>query len=423
MILDRSIAPGFQIPKEINFPTPQIRTLSNGVPIYFIPTPEIDAIRLEINTEADSLYKNSEKKLVPSFVLQMLMEGTKTKNASELDGFFDTYASEVEPSVGFEHQGLSLLTTKKHFNTVLPVFRELLTEAVFPEKELVKRKKQKALSISIHKEQNGHRASSLFRKALFGEDHPFGQIVEESDVDLFGREDLAEYYHNTLWTNPEIFLTGNIGEEVLNTISEAFENLPVRISSKIGHGVFINQYQSVKEEKEKSVQSSIRIGCHMIPKSHPDYHHLLIFNTILGGYFGCRLIKNIREDKGYTYGINSSLGGLKTSDYWIVMADVIKEFSDNVIDEVYHEIQSLQNVPVPIDEMETVRNYMVGKLLTQFSSSFDLIGRFKSIHQAGLDFSFFQDHLEHILNFNQQDILSVGQKYFKRENMVEIIVG
>ena len=423
MILDRSITPGFQIPKEISFPKPSIRTLSNGVPIYFIPTPEIDAIKLEINSDADSLYKNSDKKLVPSFALQMVMEGTKTKNAAELDDFFDTYATEVEPIMGFEHQGLSLLTTKKHFETVLPVFRELLTEAVFPEKELVKRKKQKALSISIHKEQNGHRASSLFRKVLFGEEHPFGQIAEESDVDLFEREDLAEYYQNELWTNPEIFLTGNIGENELNAIAQVFGNLPVRLTNKTPDGGFKNKYQVLREEKEKSVQSSIRIGCHMIPKTHPDYHSLLIFNTILGGYFGCRLIKNIREDKGYTYGINSSLGGLKTSDYWIVMADVIKEFSDKVIEEIYHEIETLQQIPVPVDEMETVRNYMVGKLLTQFSSSFDLIGRFKSIHQAGLDFSFFQEHLEHILNFNQEDIMAVGRKYFKRENMVEVIVG
>lgn len=423
MILDRSTAPGFQIPKEISFPTPLIRTLSNGVPIYFIPTPEIDAIKLEISTDAGLADENFDKKLVPSFTLQMVMEGTKTKNAAELDDFFDTYATEVEPLLGFEHQGLSLLTTKKHFNTVLPVFRELLTEAVFPEKELVKRKKQKALSISIHKEQNGHRASSLFRKALFGENHSFGQIAEETDVDLFGREDLEEYYHQKLWTNPEIFLTGNIGEEELNAIVNAFENLPVRLSPQSNSDPFNIPSHKIREEKEKSVQSSIRIGCHMISKTHPDYHHLLIFNTILGGYFGCRLIKNIREDKGYTYGISSSLGGLKTADYWIVMADVIKEYSEKVIEEVYHEIQTLQEVPVPVDEMETVRNYMVGKLLTQFSSSFDLIGRFKSIHQAGLDFSFFQSQLEHILSFNQEDIMAVGKKYFKQGNMVEIIVG
>lgn len=423
MNLDRSTAPEFQIPKEISFPKPSIRTLSNGVPIYFIPTPEIDAIKLEISSDLDSLDKNHIKKLVPSFALQMVMEGTKSKNAAELDDFFDTYATEVEPSVGFEHQGISLLTTKKHFNTVLPVFRELLTEAVFPEKELVKRKKQKALSISIHKEQNGHRASSLFRKALFGEHHPFGQIVEESDVDLFEREDLVEYYENDLWTNPEVFLTGNIGENELNAIAQALGNLPVRFTTKTRGDDFENHHDSVREEKEKSVQSSIRIGCHMIPKTHPDYHHLLIFNTILGGYFGCRLIKNIREDKGYTYGISSSLGGLKSADYWVVMADVIKEFSDKVIEEVYHEIDTLSRLPVPHDEMETVRNYMVGKLLTQFSSSFDLIGRFKSIHQAGLDFSFFQAQLDHILSFNQEDIMVVGKKYFNRKNMVEVTVG
>ncbi|WP_373495981.1 M16 family metallopeptidase [Aquiflexum sp.] len=423
MILDRSTAPEFQIPKEISFPTPVIRTLSNGVPIYFIPTPEIDAIKLEISAVAGLPDENFDKKLVPSFTLQMVMEGTKTKNAAELDDFFDTYATEVEPQLGFEHQGLSILTTKKHFKTVLPVFRDLLTEAVFPEKELVKRKKQKALSISIHKEQNGHRASSLFRKALFGENHLYGQIAEESDVDMFSREDLEEYYHKELWTNPEIFLTGNIEEDEMNIIIEAFENLPVRHTQLSDPEAFNIPSHKIREEKEKSVQSSIRIGCHMIPKTHPDYHYLLIFNTILGGYFGCRLIKNIREDKGYTYGISSSLGGLKTADYWAVMADVIKEFSDKVIEEVYLEIQKLQQEPVPSDEMETVRNYMVGKLLTQFSSGFDLIGRFKSIHQAGLDFSFYQAQLELILSFNQEDIMAVGNKYFKEENMVEVIVG
>jgi zinc protease len=146
-------------------------------------------------------------------------------------------------------------------------------------------------------------------------------------------------------------------------------------------------------------------------------------NTILGGYFGSRLIKNIREDKGHTYGIYSSIGGLRHTDYWVVMADVIKEHGEAVIEEVYKEIDKLKYEPVSAHELEVVRNYMVGKLLSQFSSGFELIGRFKSIHQAGLDFGFYQQHLEYILSATPEDIMEVSNKYLLREKMVEVIVG
>ncbi len=420
-MLDRSKAPDFKIPKSIEFPTPIQRTLPNGVHLYFIPTPQIDAVKLDISSTINEASKS--KLLVPYFALEMVTEGTLSKNAAELDDFFDTYASEVDTESGFENHGLSILTTKKHFDTVLPVFRELLTEAVFPEKELSKRKKQKALSIHINRDKNSHRASQLFRKALFGENHPFGQITEEKDVDLVQGEDLMGFYKKDLWTNSEIFLTGNLADSQLEDIIWEIGNIPITFFSNPPTGFQNQKHQRLTEEKEKSVQSSIRIGCHLIPKNHPDYFKLSLMNTILGGYFGSRLIKNIREDKGHTYGIYSSIGSLKQADYWVVMADVIKEHDEAVIEEVYKEIDKLKNEPITAAELEVVRNYMIGKLLSQFSSGFELIGRFKSIHQAGLDFGFFQQNLDYILQAKPEDIMEVANKYLHREKMVEVIVG
>lgn len=422
-ILDRSVAPGFIIPEHITFPVPQKRTLKNGVPLFFIPTPEINAIRLEINADTPAVLGKEEKKLAPYFTLHMLLEGTINRSAAELDDFFDTYASEVEIISTFEHQGLSLLTTKKHFAKVLPVFRELMTEAVFPEKELAKRKSQKSLSLSIMHEKTGSRASQLFRKELFGTSHPFGQITEEKDVDAISRDDLLDFYSQDLWANPEIFLTGNITDEELELLAEHLGSLPtIKSSVKLSH--FANKKQErFVELRQKSVQSSLRIGCHLIPKNHPDYFGIWAFNVFLGGYFGGRLIKNIREDKGHTYGIYSSIGSLKAADYWIVMADVIKEHSEEVIEEIYKEIDKLQHEKIPLEEVETVRNYLVGNLLSNFSSSFELISRFKTIHQSGLNLKFFEDQLEFIKTFNPEQMQEIGRKYFNREQMVEVIVG
>lgn len=424
MTLDRSKSPEFKIPEDIFLQNPSKRTLKNGVHLYFIPTPDIDAIRLEVNTDTQrSLLGLVDKKLTSFFTLNMIMEGTNKLSASELDDFFDHFASEVDVSSGFENNSIALLTTKKHFSEVLPVFRSLLTEATFPEKELAKRKSQKALNISLQREQNAARASQLFRKQLFGEDHPYGLISEESDVEIIERSDLVDYYQNSLWFNPEIFLTGNVDEVELNLIAEAMGSLQAIFTEK-EPPIFQNiSKPRAYEEKDKSLQSTIRIGCHLIPKCHPDYHALSVFNTILGGYFGSRLIKNIREEKGHTYGIYSSIGSLKNADYWVVMADVQKQYLEEVIIEIYKEIDLLKNKLVGIEELETVRNYMIGNFLSNFSSPFDLIGRFKSIHQAGLDHSFYKEKLDFIRRFTARDILEVGQKYFNRSDMIEVIVG
>jgi zinc protease len=422
MSVDRSKAPEYRIPEHISFPTPNKRTLSNGVPLYFIPTPEIDAIRLELNTDA-SRSGNDVKPLVSYFTLHSLMSGTKDKSAAQLDDFFDLYASEVEVSAGFEYNAISLLTTAKHFKRVLPVFRELLTEAVFPEKELDKKKTQKALSISLQREQNGAQASQLFRQQLFGEDHPFGFISREDDVANVDREDLVAYHTNSFWNNTEVFVSGNLKEEELNMIVACFETLPAK-SCVNNSSVFENkQRKRVYEERPKSLQSSIRLGCHLIPKSHPDYHGLSIFNTILGGYFGSRLIKNIREEKGLTYGIHSSIGSMKSADYLVIMADVIKANVDEVITEVYKEILKLQIGTTDAEEIETVRNYMIGNLLSHFSSPFELIGKFKSIHHAGLDFGFYEEQLAYIREFDMAKVMQIGSRYYNPENMIEIIVG
>ncbi len=423
MILDRSKAPEFRIPEDISLKQPTKRTLKNGVPLYFIPAPEIDAIKLEINSDSQKNGSIIEKKLAAYFTLHLTMDGTKNKSSAELDDFFDTYASEVEIVSNFEHNGLSLLTTKKHFAKVLPVFRELMTEAVFPEKELLKRKSQKTLSITIQKEQNGVRSSHLFRNQLFGPQHPYGQIATEKDVEEISREDLTEFYANSLWMNPEIFVTGNLDNDERDLIEKELESLPAVFVQTVSPHFKNTQQQRVHELRPKSLQCSLRIGCHLIPKTHPDYLALSVFNTILGGYFGSRLIKNIREEKGHTYGIYSSIGSLRNCDYWVVMADVQKQYVDEVIVEIYKELELLQTQLVPEGELEVVRNYMIGNFLSNFSSAFDLMERFKSIHQAGLDYGFYQDKLKFIRNFMAEDLLAVGHKYLNRETMVEVIVG
>jgi len=223
MTLDRTQAPDFKIPETITHTRPVKRILANGVPLFYIRTPHIDAVKIEVITTANNGLLMTDKALVPFFTLHMLIEGTKSLKSEQMDHFFDHYASEVDVVSNFEQSGLSLLTTKKHYSQVLPLFRSLFTEAVFPEKELAKRKSQKELSISLSREQNGARANQLYRKGLFGKDHPYGFIAEEADVRRIEREDLDHFYRNGFLVNPEIFVTGNLEDADLDEIEELFE--------------------------------------------------------------------------------------------------------------------------------------------------------------------------------------------------------
>lgn len=424
MILDRSKAPGYKVPEDFELLHPLEVTLANGAKFFYIATPGLNAVKIELLGKSQRGSLPLDHTLVSSFTLQLLQEGTTTMDSGEISNLLDFHASELHPILTFGHEGIGLLSTKSHFNQILPILTDLFTEAVFPETILAKKKSQMRLSLALEKEKTSSRAGQLFRKCLFGAAHPYGVQIEERHVDIITPSLLDFYYKNQLWQNLEIFVTGNFDGEELLFLQNQLAKLPNRTVSDPILLPDANSVQNLHEPRENAVQSSIRIGKLSIPKSHPDFIALSIFNTILGGYFGSRLIKNIREDKGHTYGIQSSLAEIGGLNYWEVSADVQKAYYLDVIKEIYHEIGVLCTVPIDKDELEVVRNYMIGQMLKQFSSSFDLMDRFRAAHHSQLTLDYYQKKLDFLKSFTAKDILEVGQRYFSdRSSFVEVVVG
>ncbi len=423
MHLDRSKAPDFVIPADFELTSPQLIELKGGRSLYFIPTPGLDAVKLEVLGKSQRLSLPLEKSLVPSFTLQMLTEGTIALSEADLSEFFDFHATEVHPMITYSHEGLSLLTTKKHFSEVLPVFASLFDQATFPDEGLEKRKAQRKLSIKFEREKSASRASSLFRKALFGENHPYGHEITEAHVDQITRRELSEYYQNSLWTNTEFFLCGNLSQQELQQTAALLAGFPGHMEKDQPFLPSALTTSKVIEDRADALQSSIRMGGWSIAKDHPDFFALSVFNTVLGGYFGSRLIKNIREDKGHTYGISSSLAEIGNINYWVIGADVQKSQREMVVDEIYKEIQLLTTEAISEEELEVLRNYLIGQMLGRFSSSFDLMDRFRSVHHSGLDFGFYRRKLAFLRTFTASDIIQIGEKYFSNPPFIEVLVG
>jgi predicted Zn-dependent peptidase len=180
---------------------------------------------------------------------------------------------------------------------------------------------------------------------------------------------------------------------------------------------------SVKKEKKDAVQTSIRIGKKLFTRNHPDYLKFTVLNETLGGYFGSRLMKNIREEKGLTYGISSQIAPMLQEGYFVIGTDVKKELASKALEEIYNELEKLQNEPVGDEELQTVKNYMIGSYSNSITTPFSLANKFKTLHFNGLSYDYYDNYMTAIQKVNAKDLMQMAKKYFDRTSFTEVLVG
>jgi zinc protease len=165
------------------------------------------------------------------------------------------------------------------------------------------------------------------------------------------------------------------------------------------------------------------VGKFWVPKSHPDFHALSVLVTILGGYFGSRLMANIREEKGYTYGIGSFVLSLKHVSYLVISTEVGNEYVELTLKEIAIEMKKLQTEPVSENELETVKSYLLGEFLRDFDGPFALSGSFKAINDFDLDYSFYDRYLTVLRNLTSGELMQLAQQYLNPEDFYTVVAG
>jgi len=299
-MLDRSVAPGFEKITTVDFPKVKSVSTSKGIPIHYINAGVQPVCKIEILFHSG---KRLETKPGMSFVtFKMIAEGTKRYSSAELADLIDNTGSYLEIDPGTEFSSLELHFLRDKAEKVIPVLFEMISNPLFPEAELQKQKKIIRQNIAIELERNDIIATRKFREIIFGKDNPHGYSINPEDIENIERTDLDQFFNGKIKRNPiEIFISGMVDDSLLELIEQqsshadydlkANSRAPIQVVPNIG---------KVHIDREEKNQTSIRIGKLAIPKTHPDYIKLLGTNEILGGYFGSRLMQNIREDKGRT---------------------------------------------------------------------------------------------------------------------------
>ena len=424
MIIDRTQSPAYQSIQEVRLPTVQTQTLENGMLLHTVAIQQQPVLRLECIFEAGTWYETTTN--TAFFAMKMLGEGTQSRTSSQISEYIDRYGAFLELSSGPDRASLVVYCLTKFLPNVLPLIRELLTESVFPEKELEDLRNITLQNLRVNYEKNAYLAGVLFREKLFGFDHPYGRSQRPEIIEQLSRDEIVDFYERVIRNRPfQVLVAGQVTENESILINKELGQLPIR-GGEIAptHAISsASDQQSVLFEKSASIQSSIRVGRRLFTRQHPDFFPMLVTNEVLGGYFGSRLMKNIREEKGFTYGVSSNVVSFRREGYFLIGTDVNKENTQQTLDEIRKEIRLLQTEPVSIEELETVKNFMAGEFVGSLNTPFEIADRYKVILLDGLPADFLTNHIANLRAITPEQIQAATNQYLTDEDLVEVVVG
>ena len=417
---DRKSPPPFVKSTSFDLIEPVTHKLSNGVDVLFVPGGGQDVIKVEVVIQAGRWQEKFRG--AAQFTGNMLNKGTRTKTSFQVAQIFDQYGAHIEIHPGLDLVSISLYSLTAFLEPALKLFFEVLSEPAFPEKELSQLRSIAIQNLKVNNEKTSFLASKLFRKNLFGEKHPYGYELEESDLNAIQTEHLRNQYQS-LFENIVVFVSGKIDSNIEKLIDQTFAGFkPFNFHSD---GVATPAPSSFHQyvEKEGSVQASIRAGRNAIKRDHPDYAYAIFVSHLLGGYFGSRLMKNIREEKGLTYGIYASLHPLQHASYLVIGADVNKENIRLTMDEILKEMRLLYTEPVGNDELTTAKNHFIGSLQSEITTPFAHADKIKTLYLSSLPNDYYTKIIHNINTMTKEKIMEIAGRYFNTETINDVAVG
>lgn len=422
--LDRKKAPTFHQVNTIEFLSVTKTYLDNGIEVNYINGGSQRILKIDFIFTAGNWFQ--KKPLIASSTIHLLKEGTKNYSASQIAEGIDEYGAFFEVENSFDTASLTLYTLSKHLNKVLPFVKDVLFSPIFSKNEFNIYKNNSIEKFKINLEKVSFVARKEFMEILFGKGHPYGAnptIDSYKNLSLTTIVDFYKNYYNLV--NCKILIAGKVEKQTIASLNTFFGSEPIlkthvnRRHAKIG----VNNNLTLFIKKENAIQSAIRIGRIVPNKLHKDYFGLQVLNTILGGYFGSRLMKNIREDKGYTYGINSGIVSLKNAGYFFISTEVASKVTKDALIEIYKELDILRTVEIPLGELELVKNYMLGQLLKSCDGPFSMATMFENVDMYGLDYDYYNNYITTIKNITPKTLLELGNKYFSKSALKEVVVG
>lgn len=425
-MINRMLTPLVSEIKSFNILKATHQLLPNNIPFYILNTGTADLVKIECMFAAGNWYQQSS--LTAFAVNNLLVEGTLKYTSVQIAESSEYYGAYLGYNVDKDNAYVSLFCMRKYLADVLPFMESIVKEASFPEHELEHFKKKHKHQYLVEQTKGKSVARMVHGRMLFGNAHPYGYRILEKDFDALNRNDITSFYRKFYSSSNCKIIASGIVEDAEIKLIEKHLGTGIWNGSNVTRPPLIfpvvtEPVKKVYIEKPEAVQNAIRTGKVLINKFHPDYAAMTLVNCILGGYFGSRLMKTIREEKGYTYGINSLFVTFTHAGYLSIISELGKEVTATGLKDIYAEIEKLRTIPVPADELERVKNYMLGEMVRMFDGTFAQAESLVSLLEYDMDYSYYEQLIDSIKTTNSQTIVEMAYKHLDPTTFSEVVVG
>ena len=416
-----------QMPVNTTQPTVEIAnaeciTLRNGMQLYILPANDFAVMRLTLLFRA-----GSSRQIVPfsaSATANLLAEGSEHMTAREISERLDFHGSYFDVNTDRDYSYISFAMLSKFVPQTLQVAEEILLHPTFPEEEVETYRLKRKQRLQIERQKVDVRAREAFAQAMFGADHPYGQCFEEGAYDQLTRDDIVSFYqrHYTA-SNGFAVCSGRVGEAEREAICALLEQFPACEPLPCEDFPAVEQQHEVRITHEGAVQSSIRIGRRLFPREHPDFVGMQVVAAALGGYFGSRLMQNLREEHGYTYGVISAMVNFEREGYLAIATQVGSEVTEEALHEIYSEIERLRTEPLSEEELQLVKNIMTGEMMRILDGPFGVADVTIENILCGRTNSVIAENVTRIRKITPIEVQQLAAKYLHREDLITVVVG
>lgn len=409
-------------PSQVDVATAERLPLKNGIDLYMLPSDDFEVLRISFVFRAGSAAQ--QVPFSASAAANLLAEGSRGMTGAEIAEQLDYYGSWYDVNLDRDYAYINFATLSKFFDRTLAVAEQILLDPTFPEEELRSYCAKRRQRLAIERTKVDVQAREAFAKALFGARHPYGISSDEAEYDRLTR-DAVVAFHTAHYTaeNCVVVCSGRIGAHERQAIASLAERIPQRAAAapavfpepQTTHAVFV--------EHPGAVQSSLRIGRLLFPRQHPDFVGMQVVATALGGYFGSRLMQNLREEHGYTYGAVAAMVNFERAGYFAVATQVGTDVTREALREIFHEIERLGEEPMSEEELRLVRNMMIGEMMRVLDGPFGIADVTIENILCGTDNTTIGENIRRIRRITPEEVRQLARRYLCREELVTVVAG
>lgn len=408
----------------LNVPEIPVLTLSCGIPVHLVNVPNTEMVNFCMMFGGGQW--NQDCCLQSDFAMQQITSGSQNMSCEVIEEKLDYYGATITAGANLSFVYVKVDCVKRNFAEAIKIFQEVLNAPSYDLQRLQMALEEGMMAYKLSQQRVGQMCKRLYYQSLLGNLHPASNFPVEESYSQLSREDVLRYWHKNLRNdNARIILSGNVDEDVIKVVDECFGSSSIIEAKPFDfrhHYVPCNSGRFESNIEVPSVQSCIRMGTVLPDNSHKDYPALQLFSTIIGGYFGSRLMKNIRERLGFTYGIGSMIHRIPHNNIFIIATETPREHVNQCVDEIINEIRLLQTQPISGDELKLTLNYITGQLCRSTEISLKLPDVLMGQIVLGHSLDAYVELQRAMRVLTADDLMRVANEYFSIDNILTAVV-